>query len=86
MRKTLTAALAALTLGGAMMLGASPADARPCGFWSHGYWHRTACRRVMVAVRPGVVVVRPGVRGGCMHRRWNAYQHRFVYWRGRCWR
>ena len=86
MRKAIAAALAALTIGGAMVLGASSAEARPCGYWHHGYWHRTACRRVVV-VRPGVVVVRPGYgRRGCTHRRWDAYHHRFIYWRGRCWR
>ncbi len=40
MKKILTAALAALTLGGAAIATATPADARPYGgHWGGGYYH-----------------------------------------------
>ena len=39
MKKILTAALAALTLGGAAIATATPADARPYGGWHGGYGH-----------------------------------------------
>src|SRR3569833_4412557 len=39
MRKVLTAALAAITLGGAVCATAAPAEARPHGYYGHYYGH-----------------------------------------------
>lgn len=38
MRKFITAAVAALTLGGAMVATTAPAEARPYGYYHGGYW------------------------------------------------
>ena len=51
MRKILTAALAALTIGGAVVATTTPADAAPFGGW-HGGWHGGYGR----GVGPGVAI------------------------------
>ncbi|CAN7422464.1 hypothetical protein LJR225_002734 [Phenylobacterium sp. LjRoot225] len=60
MRKTLTAALAALTFGGAVAATAQPAAARPHGGWNHGGYrydhrHRHHGNDAGVAIAAGVV-------------------------------
>jgi len=44
MRKIITAALAALTFGGAVLATAAPAAARPYGDWNRGGWNHGGYR------------------------------------------
>ena len=54
MRKTITAGMAALTLGGAVFAAAAPAEARPYGYYGyHGYHHHGG--NAGAAVAAGVV-------------------------------
>jgi hypothetical protein len=54
MRKVLTAALAAITLGGAVCATAAPAEARPHGYSGHYYGHHRG-GNAGAAVAAGVV-------------------------------
>jgi hypothetical protein len=55
MRKSLTVAMAALTLGGTIAATAAPAQARPHGYYNNGYYGHHHGNDAGVAVAAGVV-------------------------------
>ena len=62
MRKIITAAVAALTLGGAMVATTAPAEARPYGWGGGHYYHGGGYRYYGHGGNPGVAIA-AGIAG-----------------------
>ena len=76
MRKSLTAAMAALTFGGAVAATAAPAQARPHGYYNDRYYGHHHGNRTGTAVAAGVVGLALGAAiAGSSHNRGYAYNN-----------
>ncbi len=71
MRKSLAAAMAALTFGGAIAATAAPAQARPHGYYNGGYYNHHRGGNTGAAVAAGVVGLALGAAIASNNRPYN---------------